>query len=141
MISMNLKRLRKEHQYTQENVAEKINVSRQSIAKWESGESTPYIYNCINLAELFNVKVDDLINHSEEESGLVVPPKGKYFFGTVLVGERGQIVIPKEARVRFNISSGDKLLILGDEDRGIAIVHERDLINFIGMMGMPIKED
>ncbi|MEE1237138.1 MAG: helix-turn-helix transcriptional regulator, partial [Turicibacter sp.] len=41
MISMNLRRLRKIHQYTQENVAEKLNVSRQSIAKWESGETTP----------------------------------------------------------------------------------------------------
>ena len=141
MISMNLKRLRKEHQYTQENVAEKINVSRQSIAKWESGESTPDIYNCIKLAELFNVKLDDLVNHSEEESGLVIPPKGKYFFGSVLVGERGQIVIPKEARDKFNINSGDKLLLLGDEDRGIAIVHERDLINFVGMMGMAMKDD
>ena len=37
MISMNLRRLRKIHQYTQENVAEKLNVSRQSIAKWERG--------------------------------------------------------------------------------------------------------
>ena len=141
MISRNLKTLRKKYQYTQDDIAEKLNVSRQSIAKWESGESTPDIYNCIKLAELFNVKLDDLVNHSEEESRLVVPPKGKYFFGTVLVGERGQIVIPKEARVKFKISSGDKLLILGDEGRGIAIVHERDLINFIGIMGMSIKED
>lgn len=39
MISENLKRLRKIYQYTQEQVAEKINVSRQSIAKWESGVS------------------------------------------------------------------------------------------------------
>ena len=52
MISMNLKRLRKEHQYTQENVAEKINVSRQSIAKWENGESTPDIDTLINLSKL-----------------------------------------------------------------------------------------
>ena len=141
MISTNLKSLRKKYNYTQDDIAEKLNVSRQSIAKWESGESTPDIYNCISLAELFNVKLDDLVNHSEEESGLVVPPKGKYFFGSVLVGERGQIVIPKEAREKFKINSGDKLLILGDEDRGIAIVHERDILNFIGMMGMPIKED
>ncbi|HMK45751.1 MAG TPA: AbrB/MazE/SpoVT family DNA-binding domain-containing protein [Methanocella sp.] len=47
--------------------------------------------------------------------------KGKYIFGTVKVGERGQIVIPKEAREIFNISPGDELLILGDKDQGIAI--------------------
>ena len=45
------------------------------------------------------------------------------------------------ARDKFNINSGDKLLLLGDEDRGIAIVHERDLINFVGMMGMAMKDD
>ena len=141
MISKNLKSLRKKYNYTQDDIAEKLNVSRQSIAKWESGESTPDIYNCVKLAELFNVKLDDLVNHSEEETGIVVPPKGKYFFGSVLVGERGQIVIPKEARDKFNINAGDKLLLLGDEDRGIAIVHERDLINFIGVPGLAMKND
>ena len=48
-------------------------------------------------------------------------PKGKYIFGTVKVGERGQIVIPKEARELFNIKPGDTLLVLGDEEQGIAI--------------------
>ena len=49
-------------------------------------------------------------------------PKGKHIFGTVKVGERGQIVIPKEARDLFDIKSGDTLLVLGDESQGIAIV-------------------
>ena len=141
MISRNLKTLRKKHQYTQDYIAEKLNVSRQSIAKWENGESTPDIYNCIKIAELFNVDLNALVNHSEEESGVAIPPRGKYFFGSVSVGERGQIVIPKEAREKFNIKSGDKLLILGDEDRGIGIVHERDVLNFVGMMGMAMKDD
>lgn len=46
--------------------------------------------------------------------------KGKYAW-TVTVGEKGQIVIPKQARDVFNISSGDTLVILGDEKRGLAI--------------------
>ena len=140
MISMNLKRLRKEHQYTQENVAEKINVSRQSIAKWENGESTPDIDTLIKLSKLYNVSLDNLVNHSEDKSGIGIPPKGKHFFGAVSVGERGQIVIPKEAREVFNINSGDKLLVLGDEERGIAIIHQRDLINFIDMIGIINKD-
>lgn len=49
-------------------------------------------------------------------------PKGKYVFGTVKVGEKGQIVIPKEARDVFHIKPGDMLLLLGDENQGIAIV-------------------
>lgn len=46
--------------------------------------------------------------------------KGKYAW-TVTVGEKGQIVIPKQARDVFGISPGDTLLVLGDEKRGIAI--------------------
>lgn len=141
MISRNLKSLRKKNQYTQEEIAEKINVSRQSVAKWENGESNPDIESCIKLANLYNVKLDDLVNHSEEETGIGVPPKGKFFFGSVVVGERGQIVIPKEARIVFNINAGDKLLILGDEERGLGIVHQSDLINFVGNMGLAMKDE
>ena len=141
MISRNLKSLRKKNQYTQEEIAQKINVSRQSVAKWENWESNPDIESCIKLANLYNVKLDDLVNHSEEETGIGVPPKGKFFFGSVVVGERGQIVIPKEARIVFNINAGDKLLILGDEERGLGIVHQRDLINFVGNMGLAMKDE
>ena len=47
--------------------------------------------------------------------------RGNHIFGTAKVGDRGQIVIPKEARRFFGISPGDTLLILGDEERGIVI--------------------
>lgn len=47
-------------------------------------------------------------------------PKGKYAW-TATVGEKGQIVIPKQARNLFDIKPGDTLLLLGDEKRGIAI--------------------
>lgn len=47
-------------------------------------------------------------------------PKGKYAW-TATVGEKGQIVIPKQARDLFGIKAGDTLLLLGDEKRGIAI--------------------
>ena len=48
------------------------------------------------------------------------PLKGKYAW-TATVGEKGQIVIPKQARELFGIKPGDVLLMLGDETRGIAI--------------------
>jgi len=47
-------------------------------------------------------------------------PKGKYAW-TATVGEKGQIVIPKQARDLFDIKPGDSVLILGDEARGLAI--------------------
>ena len=46
---------------------------------------------------------------------------GRRIFGTVRVGERGQIVIPKEAREAFGIAPGDTLLILGDEKHGLFV--------------------
>ena len=46
---------------------------------------------------------------------------GRHVFGTVRVGERGQIVIPKEARELFGIAPGDTLLVLGDEEHGLFI--------------------
>jgi len=48
--------------------------------------------------------------------------KTKHLFGSVKVGERGQVVIPKEAREIFDIKPGDILLVLGDVERGIALV-------------------
>lgn len=47
-------------------------------------------------------------------------PHGKYAW-TAIVGEKGQIVIPKQARELFNIKPGDTLILLGDEQLGIAI--------------------
>lgn len=58
---------------------------------------------------------------------LLGKPKGKHIFGTAKVGEKGQIVIPKDARTLFGIQPGDTLLILGDEQTGI-IVTKPDVI-------------
>lgn len=52
------------------------------------------------------------------------------FLWTAKVGEKGQIVIPKEAREVFNIKSGDTLLLLGDKEKGIAIAKYDDYMKF-----------
>jgi AbrB family looped-hinge helix DNA binding protein len=108
---------------TQEGIAEKVGVTRQAVAKWEAGETVPDLEKCRLLAELFGVSLDDLANYEPEENmGLSLPPKGKHLFGVVTVGEKGQIVIPAKARKVFDISAGDRLVILGDEEQGLAII-------------------
>ena len=68
--------------------------------------------------------------------------KGYHIFGTAKVGEKGQIVIPKEARKIFNIGPGDTLLILGDEKNGI-IVTKPEVIEHIAeeILGNLQKEE
>ena len=55
--------------------------------------------------------------------------KSKRVFGTAKVGDRGQIVIPKEARELFGIKPGDTLLILGEEDVGLIVSRPEVLSN------------
>ncbi len=56
-------------------------------------------------------------------------PKGKHLFGMVKVGEKGQIVIPKDARDIFDIKPGDGLIVLGDEERGLALVKSQNFVD------------
>jgi len=57
--------------------------------------------------------------------------KGKKFYGSVTVSERGQIAIPAEARKDFAIKTGDKLLVLGDLERGIALAKSNFVLKML----------
>lgn len=132
----NLTELRKYHDFSQEELAEMIGVSRQTLSKYETGESLPDIEKCKILADVFDVTVDDLISYQKEEEdnlGLGIPPKGKHIFGIVKVGDKGQIVIPAKARKIFDIQQGDNLIVLGDEMQGLAIIKEKGLLGLLNM--------
>ncbi len=58
---------------------------------------------------------------------------GKYIFGVVKVGDKGQIVIPKDARKQYDIKPGDALLLLGDAS-GMALVKTEIFNEFIGQV-------
>lgn len=123
MLHDNLLSLRKLHRLTQEELAERIGVTRQAVAKWENGETLPDIEKCRLLASIYNVSLDDLVNY-QASNGLPIGPRGKHIFGVVTVGEKGQIVIPQKARKIFNIQPGDRLVVLGDESQGLAMIPE-----------------
>ena len=138
MFNDNLVQMRKLLGMTQEDLAEKVGVSRQAIAKWESGESLPDLEKSKLLAEALNVSLDELANHEPEDNlGLGMAPKGKHLFGVVNVGDKGQIVIPAKARKLFEISPGDSLVVLGDENQGMALLkaeHFMEMANTIRQM-------
>ena len=127
MLNDNIKKFRKVKKLTQEQVAEKLNVSRQTVSKWESGETIPDIYNCCELAKLYEITVDDLLNEQKFSN---INPKGKHIFGLVKIDEENKIIIPKKARKVFGLSKGDRLLMLGDEETGIALVKSKSLFDF-----------
>ena len=123
MLKDNLVMLRNLHGYSQEAIAERIGISRQAYAKWESGATIPDIEKCALLAEVYGTTIDSLIRTEPVEwLGMIPPaPKGKNIWGSVTIGERGQIVIPKGARDRFGLSGGQRLVVLSDEN-GIALI-------------------
>lgn len=122
----NLKLFRKRNGYTQEQIAEKLGVSRQAVAKWERGESVPDIENVIALADIYEVTVDSLVRN------MTALPEAKddrkHMFGITRVNDKSQITLPKKCREVFGIKTGDALLLLGDEDRGLALVKISEIL-------------
>ena len=123
MLKENLIMLRKLNGFSQEQVAEKINISRQAYAKWESGATVPDVDKAALLAEVYGVSLDSLMKTENPEGVGPIPPgpRGKNIWGSVNIGERGQIVIPKAARDKFALQAGDRLIVVSDEE-GIALI-------------------
>ncbi|MBP5605041.1 MAG: helix-turn-helix domain-containing protein [Ruminiclostridium sp.] len=117
----NLKLFRVKAGMTQEDIAEKIGVSRQAVAKWERGESLPDIESCIELSNIFGTTVDMLVRNMQKQ--VHTDEDGKHVFGIARINDKGQITLPAECRKVFGLNSGDSLLVLGDEDKGIALVN------------------
>ena len=66
VLSEKLAALRKEHRYSQLYVAERLNVSRQAISRWEVGSSVPSTENLMELSRLYGVSLDELVGHDIE---------------------------------------------------------------------------
>lgn len=108
MLAENLQILRKQNGFSQEELAEKCQVSRQAIAKWESGESVPAIEKLIYLAGLYEVTLDELV---------------------------GRIVIDKYAKVKEYIKEFAADDIPTDDEDDISAIVRRYLL-FANRMGL-----
>lgn len=119
MFASNIHYLRKRENLSQEEFAERFGVSRQSVAKWENGESTPDVEKCVEISDYYETTVDVLLRIPlEDRDAGKETGEGKYIFGMAKVGERGQVVIPKYAREVFDINPGDRLMVMGDVAKG-----------------------
>ena len=135
MVGENIIFLRKRNGMTQEALSERINVSRQTVAKWERGESEPDCSSLMRLSTLFSVTIDALVGNVEEDQKMIgVAPKGKYFFGMAKIGEDGSIVLPQKALAIFNLTAGNELAVLGDEDRGFALVPKKQITDMFSLV-------
>ena len=67
--------LRTQHNLSQGDLANELNVSRQSISKWENGNSTPDLDKLTKLAKIFNISLDELVNNEETEKNIITTPE------------------------------------------------------------------
>ena len=65
MLSDNIRKYRKLNRMSQDELAEKLEVTRQSISLWETGQTQPSLDNIVALAKLFGVSVEDLLKEVE----------------------------------------------------------------------------
>lgn len=72
-IANKLVQLRKKHGLSQEELAEKIGVSRQAVSKWERAESSPDTDNLISLAKIYNLSLDDMLNNKGAAERSYIP--------------------------------------------------------------------
>ena len=143
-LAENLASLRRSRGLSQEKVAEAVGVTRQAVAKWELGETAPDVLHSDALAALYDVSLDDLVHYDQKRAGIPAPPRGKHIFGTVQVGERGQIVIPKRARDLLGIRPGDALVVLGDTNpgtSGLALVQAEQFTGMLELAGRAMEQE
>ena len=122
-IADNLKLLRYRNGYTLEAIAEIISVSRQSVARWEAGDSLPDITNCVKLASLYKLSLDELVN-KPLTAALTDDflPEDDRICGVLEISPEGCIPIPGSVMTMFDLRCGSKILLLADRKQGIALV-------------------
>lgn len=121
-IAENLRSLRLEAGYTLEGIAGIIDVSRQSVAKWENGESLPDIINCVKLAKLFRLSLDAFVLMPvSKKTSVEYSDASVKMMGSTSINENCQLKIPVEMMDMFDIKPGEEVMLFADKGKGMAI--------------------
>lgn len=121
-ISKNIMIFREKCGYTQETLSELLGVSRQTVAKWERGETYPDIVNCLKLSKLFKLTLDQLVSVELTAASVSADESEGRVFGLLDISEEGAIKLPESLLSIFGITTDDKLILLADKSKGIALV-------------------
>ena len=76
----NLYRLRKAHHYTQQEISDLLNISRQAYSNYETSKRTPDLDSLMRLADIYGVSLDQLVNHPCTKDGLILEQKGPFTY-------------------------------------------------------------
>ena len=141
LFSEKLKKLRKENGLTQEELAEKISVSRQAITKWESGDGIPDIDNLKEISVLFNVSIDELV---KEDKDINIVSKKNYSYSSELEIDHNKhfdINISKIYELNLISSCMDivKVELLSDEVDNLGEVYKIKFDDLYNKLDIDIK--
>ena len=95
-LAANLRRLRTDHNYTQAQIGEQLNISRQAYSNYETGKRIPDIDMLIRIADIYEVTLEQLLTQTCTKTGIVNETSGPYFASRI-------------------IASGDTLYLTGEE--------------------------
>lgn len=122
-MNYSLRLLRNEKKMTQEELAEKMEVSRQTVAKWENRESIPDIAKCRKLANIFSLSLDEIASIfvvSDEPYKQSSKQSNKVFFGIDTI-DNNKVTLPENAMNKLGLKNGDEIIILGDSSQGLML--------------------
>ena len=143
LFNEKLKKLRKEEGLTQEQLAEKLNVSRQAITKWETGEGVPDIENIKQISNLFNVTIDELL---KEEKNINIEKREKYSYVEELEIDHSKhfdinICKIQELNILSNNEEKVRVELLSSENENLNEIFKVEFDNMYNKLDIDIKNN
>lgn len=83
-LAANLRRLRTDHNYTQTQIGEKLNISRQAYSNYETGKRIPDIDMLIRIADIYEVTLEQLLTQTCTKTGIINETSGPYFTSRII---------------------------------------------------------